>query len=63
MRPRATLHAHNEPRTTTLGRRRRQFLLGLGRAAAAPLLVHQADAESEAVIGLSNGYFGTEWRN
>ena len=43
--------------------RRRQLLLGLGAAVAAPLLAHQAHAGAETVIGLSNGYFGTEWRN
>ena len=43
--------------------RRRHLLLGLGVAATTPLLAHQADAGSETVIGLSNGYFGTEWRN
>jgi ribose transport system substrate-binding protein len=42
--------------------RRRHVLLGLGAAAAIPVVAHQA-AASEAVIGLSNGYFGTEWRN
>lgn len=38
---------------------RRHLLLGLGVAATAPLLAHQADAGTETVIGLSNGYFGT----
>jgi len=42
---------------------RRQVLLGIGAAAATPLLAQRARAASEAVIGLSNGYFGTEWRN
>jgi len=42
---------------------RRQMLLGLGAAAALPALGGRARAASDAVIGLSNGYFGTEWRN
>ncbi len=43
--------------------RRRQMLLGMGAVATAPLLAPRARAASDAVIGLSNGYFGTEWRN
>ena len=43
--------------------RRRHMLLGLGAAAATPLLAARARAASNAVIGLSNGFFGTEWRD
>lgn len=43
--------------------RRRQVLLGMGAALGVPLLVGRAEAAAKAVIGLSNGYFGTEWRN
>ncbi len=43
--------------------RRRAVLLGLGALAATPVAARCARAASDAVIGLSNGYFGTEWRN
>ncbi len=42
---------------------RRQMLIAIGAAAVVPALGRRAHAASDAVIGLSNGYFGTEWRN
>jgi ribose transport system substrate-binding protein len=44
---------------------RRQILLGAATAAAAGIAGKRisADAGNDIVIGLSNGYFGTEWRN
>jgi ribose transport system substrate-binding protein len=44
---------------------RRHFMLGAAATAAAGLGSARAAraAGSDAVIGLSNGYFGTEWRN
>jgi ribose transport system substrate-binding protein len=41
---------------------RRTLMIG-GAAAVTAGLVRPARAASDAVIGLSNGYFGTEWRN
>lgn len=44
---------------------RRQILLGAAAAAAAGVagVRMSTAAETDVVIGLSNGYFGTEWRN
>ena len=42
---------------------RRTLLLGLAAAAAAAQTSARAAEENDIVIGLSNGYFGTEWRN
>ncbi|HYZ63613.1 MAG TPA: substrate-binding domain-containing protein [Acetobacteraceae bacterium] len=43
---------------------RRELLLGTSAAVvAAAALPRRAAARPDAVIGLSNGYFGTEWRN
>ena len=43
--------------------RRRQFMTAVAAAAAGLARAQTARAASDAVIGLSNGYFGTEWRN
>src|ERR1700722_78787 len=43
--------------------RRRHVLAGLATTATGPALVGGARAGAEAVIGLSNGYIGNEWRN
>jgi ribose transport system substrate-binding protein len=43
--------------------RRRSLLLGTAAASLAASLPGAAQAGNDAVIGLSNGYFGTEWRN
>ncbi len=44
---------------------RRQLIIAAGAATAAAVVRGRAAraASSDAVIGLSNGYFGTEWRN